>query len=121
MISPHIAAVHFRVLMAGMAAEQSVEMFAINRPDAGAGYLTQVVSNLQHVVAYLELAGDHQQLLAYVKNLISYYEQQIVMVDGRGPRIITRFVDPGIAKQVGNNVYMHQGYLLQADPLHGGT
>jgi len=115
-LNPHLSAVHFRINMAGQAAEHAVEMFAINRPDAGAGYLKEIISDLQHCVVYLETSGQYSELLAQIKSLISFYTTQITKINGNGLRLLTRFTDPKVSVQVGNAIYLHQGYLLAADP-----
>ena len=114
-ISPHLAAVHFRIIMAGQAAETSIAMYLSNHPMSGAGFLQTVIDDLKHCITYLTAAGDHPGLLMYISNLIEFYTGIVSQSVPGGP--ILRFSDPTASPRIGNEIYMHQGKLLGADPF----
>jgi hypothetical protein len=109
-IDQHLAAVHFRIQMAGEAAEHTIDEANNGRPLAARGAIQRVIDNLNHVVAYLTVAGTYPQLLSYVVERISFYKAQANRL---------RIVNLKEIKSVGEDIYNAQGLLLGADPYLG--
>lgn len=121
-LSQHLAAVHFRIIMAGESAEHAVSMFMGNHMDAGMGMVKEVIDNLSHAKAYLVTSGNHPRLLAYIESLITFYDGILQKGNASGAfPIIRGFIektsDPSLSSQIGSQVYNNQGNLLAADPF----
>jgi hypothetical protein len=109
-LSNHLSAVHFRVQMAGEAAEHTISEAMAGRPLAARGAIQRVIDNLNHAAAYLKSAGTYPQLQSYVDELIVFYRNLANKL---------RVVNLRDIKSVGQEIYNAQGALLAADPFAG--
>lgn len=106
----HLAAVHFRIIMAGTAAEHAVSALMSRRVLIGRQKLAEVLENLKHAHDYLKGAGTFPDLLSYVDGLIAFYNALY-----QKARIVNVMEAPKMAAAV----YANQGNLAAADPYLG--
>ena len=109
-VNTHLAAVHFRIIMAGIAAEHAVSALMSRRVLIGKQKLAEVLENLKHAHDYLQGAGTFPDLLSYVDGLISFYTTLFQK---------TRVVNVMEAPKLASAVYANQGNLAAADPYLG--
>ncbi|MBF6555557.1 MAG: hypothetical protein IVW52_05195 [Acidimicrobiales bacterium] len=105
-VPDHLAAVHFRVQLAGQSIEHAISLLKSRRVFQGRMHVQQAVGDLQHAASYLKASGQYPALLSYTEALIAFYTGEAA-----------RVVRPANAPAVGDALYSAQGNLLQADPV----
>ncbi len=105
-VDTHLAAVHFRVEMAGIAAEEAIEALKTRRIFMGRVRTMAVAGHLQHAVDYLRESGGYPSLLGYVEQLRVFYAAEA-----------SKILRPTEATKVAAALYANQGNLVAADPL----
>ncbi len=105
-VDTHLAAVHFRVEMAGIAAEEAIEALKTRRIFMGRVRTMAVAGHLQHAADYLRESGGYPSLLGYVEQLRAFYAAEA-----------TKILRPTEAPKVAAALYANQGNLVAADPL----
>ena len=111
-LNTHISAVHFRIEMAGQAAEHAISALMNHRIIIGRNKLAEVIDNLQHAISYLKGAGTFPAQLQQVEALKAFYVQQIGLL---------RVINVRDSPKVATVLYGNQGSLLSADPFYGGV
>ncbi len=106
-----LAAVFFRVLLAGEAAEYAVQFLkdSPRRVLVGRQQLQMVVEHLIHARDYLQTSGVDPPRLEYVKSLIAFYQGLL----GK----LTALTAVRNAGAVAKAIYEAQGNLLGAAPF----
>ncbi len=105
-VDNHLAAVHFRIEMAGQSLEQAIAFLQSRRVFQGLMRLRAAIGDLQHAATYLKDSGKYPELEKYVGALVIFYQ-------GESGKVMR----PGSAPKVGDELYAAQGQLAAADPL----
>lgn len=101
-----LAAVHFRVQMAGQALEFAAAFLQGRRVFQGLTQIRQAAAHLQHASAHLKSSGQYPDLARFVDGLVAFYNAEI-------PKLVRPMSAPAVATEVFNN----QANLLLADPV----
>lgn len=105
-VDTHLAAVHYRVALAGQSLEFAIAFLNGRRVFRGLEHINAAVSHLQHAVSYLKSSGQYPALLTYVGQLVQFYRGEAAKV-----------MRPANAPAVAAEIYANQGNLLAGDPV----
>ena len=105
-VDPALAALYFRVQMAGASAEQAISFLNQREVLRGRMAVQSVVLHLTAARNRLKDSGQNPERLAYVEQLIVYYSAAM-------NTILRPAAAPGVAKSLADN----QGNLYSASPL----
>ena len=100
-----LAAIHYRVELAGAALEQAASMLEIRRVLNGIVHVRQAVMHLQAAARVAEAAGSYPGLQKYLLECAAFYQS--------AQRVVRPADAPALAARVRGNA----GYLLEADPV----
>jgi hypothetical protein len=103
---PVLASLHFRVEMAGAAAEQAIAFLSQREVLRGRMAVQSVVFNLTAAASRLRASGQYPDQLSYVEKLIQFYAAKMSAV-------MRPAVGPAIAAELAAN----QANLLAAAPI----
>lgn len=103
---PVLAAVHYRVDLAGQALEAAVTTLRSTRMFRGVVEIRQAVAHLTAAHQALQASGKYPTLSVYFATLIAFYQGEV-----------QRLFRPANAGPVADEIAANQGNLLQADPV----
>ena len=105
---PRLAGIHFRVQMAGEAAEQAITALRSMRIFQARQLLQSVASHLETAAGYATGLSVNPQLAAYLSIQAKFYHAEAAKI-----RL------PSSAPPIAAEVLANQGTLLAADPASG--